>query len=198
MCMYVCMCMCVCVSLPVISSESSLSIDGKFECNFEPSSMLLLLFSLFLSGCFWVRKECRARWKAACAQAERTVYTWKSEATARQRTTTMSTTTRDCQLLQARQTDRHDWQALCTFFSESFFFAVAFPASKSFGDMFMYKKCIWILHKILFQAINPWLPKCFSICCCAPIPTHTYTDIGPRYTCNLFASALICVWKCAH
>lgn len=78
------------------------------------------------------------------------------------------------------------------------FFAVAFPASQSFSDMFMYKKCIWILHKILFQAINPWLPKCFSICCCAPIPTHTYTDIGPRYTCNLFAAALICDWKCAH
>lgn len=56
------------------------------------------------------------------------------------------------------------------------FFAVAFPASKSFGDMFMYKKCIWIIHKILFQAINPWLPKCFmcsSICCCVPIPTYT-------------------------
>lgn len=86
----------------------------------------------------------------------------------------------------------------CVPFFLRVFLAVAFPASQSFSDMFMYKKCIWILHKILFQAINPWLPKCFSICCCAPIPTHTYTDIGPKYTCNLFASALICVWKCAH
>lgn len=39
----------------------------------------------------------------------------------------------------ASQTDGQT--GLCTFFS-LVFFAVAFPASKSFGDMFMYKKCI--------------------------------------------------------
>lgn len=121
-CVRVCHCMYVCVLLPVISSENSVSIDGKFECNFEPSS-LLLLFSLFLAGCFWVRKECRARWKAACAQTERTVYTEKSEATARQRTTT----TRDCQLLQARQTDRQD----CVPFFLWFFLLLLFPPRKA-------------------------------------------------------------------
>lgn len=90
----------------------------------------------------------------------------------------------------ASQTDGQT--GLCSFFSLCFF-AVAFPASKSFGDMFMYMKCIWILHKILFQAINPWLPKCFMcscICCCAPIPTHTHTR--PRHTCN---TCLLLLWS---
>lgn len=184
-------CVCVCGSLPVISSENSLSIDGKFECNFEPSSMLLLLFSLFLSGCFWVRKECRARWKAACAQAERTVYTWKSEATARQRTTTMSTTTRDCQLLQARQTDRHDWQALCTFFFWEFFLLLLFPPRKALAICLCTRSVFEYYTKYYFKQLTLGCLSVLVFVAVLQFP-HTHTQTLGLDT---LATCLLLLWS---